>query len=167
MVGETKDEMGGSEYLEYIHGCVGGRCPAVDFAASERNMNGVLDCIAKGLVRSAHDCSKGGLAVAVSEMCMTGQIGCAVDTVAVPHDVMYMDRILFSESHSRYLLAVGEDSLEEIRETLEGSGVRFGQIGRFEGESILFRGKDDTVNLRVDKAREVWLNSLKSLVLHG
>ncbi len=169
MVGETKDEMGGSEYLEYIHGCVGGRCPAVDFAASERNMNGVLDCIRKNLVRSAHDCSKGGLAVAVSEMCMTGRIGCNVDTGMVPHDVMMMDmdRILFSESHSRYLLAVQEDNLEEVKRILEGYGVRFDQIGGFGGESILFRGKNDAVNLRVDKAREVWLNSLKSLVLHG
>ena len=167
LVGETKDELGGSEYLEHIHGCVGGRCPAVDFAASKKNMDVMLDCIARGLARSVHDCSKGGLAVAVSEMCMAGKIGCDTDLGTIPHDPMPTDRMMFSESHSRYLMAVEEGSLKEVTETLENGGVRFGHMGRFGGESMRFRNGDEEINLRVDKAREVWLSSLKDLVLHG
>ena len=167
LVGETKDEMGGSEYLEHIHGHVGGRCPAVDFAESKRNMDAVLDCIARGLARAVHDCSKGGLAVAVSEMCMAGKIGCDADMNMIPHESMTTDRVMFSESHSRYLLAVEESKIKEILEVLGDCRVKFGHMGRFGGESMQFRNGDDTTELRVDKAREIWLSSLKDLVLHG
>ena len=167
IIGETKDELGGSEYLEHVHGRVGGRCPAVDFAASKKNMDAVLDCIAGGLAKSVHDCSKGGLAVAVSEMCMTSQTGCDADLGMIPRDSMPTDRVMFSESHSRYLMAVEGDKVKEALEVLEAGKVKFGCMGRFGGESMRFRNGDETVDLRVDKAREVWLNSLKDLVLHG
>ena len=78
IVGDTKDEMGGSEYFEYIHKFIGGKCPAVNFTESKKNMKTVLKVIENQLLKSAHDCSKGGLAVAVSELCMTNQIGCKI-----------------------------------------------------------------------------------------
>ncbi|MDH5664893.1 MAG: phosphoribosylformylglycinamidine synthase subunit PurL, partial [Nitrosopumilus sp.] len=78
IIGNTKNELGGSEFFEYVHKFVGGKCPVVNFDDSKKNMNSVLDLIKNNLIKSAHDCSKGGLAVAVSEMCMTNQIGCTV-----------------------------------------------------------------------------------------
>ena len=66
-------------------------------------MKSVLDSIKKQLLKSAHDCSKGGLVVAVSELCMTNQIGCKVSLDKIPGKKLDVDRMLFSESHSRYL----------------------------------------------------------------
>ena len=106
--------LGGSEYFEYIHKFIGGKCPAVNFEDSKKHMKSVLDIIDKNLIKSAHDCSKGGLAIAVSEICMTNQIGCNVSLDKVPGEKLDVDRILFSESHSRYLISFDEKNLSQI-----------------------------------------------------
>ena len=168
LVGDTKDELGGSEYFEYIHKFVGGKCPAVDFKSSKKNMKSVLDSIKKKLLKSAHDCSKGGLAVAVSELCMTNQIGCKVSLEKIPGEKLDVDRLLFSESHSRYLLTVEKKNLKKLEEILKKNKTSFKQIGQFSGDSIVFtKGNKPIIDLRVDKAQKTWVNSLRDLVLHG
>ena len=172
VVGDTHDEMGGSEYYEYIHGFVGGRCPAVDLDRSRRNMDAVLSVIGDGAVRCAHDCSKGGLAAAVSEMCMANRTGCAVSLDGLPGadagGGLGTDRLLFSESHSRYLLAVGEGEARAVGESLSGEGIDYGMIGRFGGDRIrMGRGTSEPVSLSVDKAYGGWSSSLEESVLRG
>ena len=168
IIGDTKDELGGSEFFEYIHKFVGGKCPAVDFENSKKHMDSVLSVIDKGLVKSAHDCSKGGLAVAVSELCMTNQIGCKVSLDKVPNKKLAIDRILFSESHSRYLLIIEKKNLEESEDILKENDISFKRIGQFGGDDIQFTSKTKPIiDLRVDKAQKTWLNSLRDLVLNG
>jgi phosphoribosylformylglycinamidine synthase len=168
IIGDTKDELGGSEYFEYVHKFVGGKCPVVNFEDSKKNMNSVLDVIDKNLIKSAHDCSKGGLAVAVSEICMTNQIGCTVSLDVVPGDKLDVDRTLFSESHSRYLISFDKKNLSNIEDILKNNNVSFNQIGQFGGEKILFRNDSKPiVDLNVEKTCEIWLHSLPNLVLHG
>ena len=167
ILGGTRDELGGSEYLEHIHGLVGGRCPGVDPAASVRNMSCVLDLIGKSLLEAAHDCSKGGLAVAVSEMCVASDIGCRVDLEQVPSDDMAAHRLLFSESHSRYLLVARPEHVERIAEILRHSGAPHGIAGTFGDRSIIFGGRSDVARLSVDKTRNLWMISLGDLVGSG
>ena len=168
IVGETKDELGGSEYFEYIHKFIGGKCPAVDFAESKKNMKSVLEIIPKKLLKSVHDCSKGGLAVAVSELSMNNQIGCKVDLSKVPAKKLDADRILFSESHSRYLLTFDKKNLSKVEKILKKNKTSYNIIGKFGGEKIQFtKGSKSIIDLRVDKAQKTWLNSLRDLVLHG
>ncbi|KEQ56185.1 Phosphoribosylformylglycinamidine synthase 2 protein [Marine Group I thaumarchaeote SCGC AAA799-E16] len=168
IVGETKDELGGSEYFEYIHKFIGGKCPAVDFAESKKNMKSVLEIIPKKLLKSVHDCSKGGLAVAVSELAMNNQIGCKVDLNKVPAKKLDSDRILFSESHSRYLLTFDKKNLAKVEKILKKNKTSYNIIGKFGGEKIQFvKGTKPIIDLRVDKAQKTWLNSLRDLVLHG
>jgi len=168
IVGDTKDEMGGSEYYEYIHNFIGGKCPSVNFTESKKNMKIVLKIIQNQLVKSVHDCSKGGLAVAVSELCMTNKIGCNILLDNVPGEKLDVGRILFSESHSRYLLVIEKKNLKKLENILIKSKVSFKLIGQFKGKTIQFtNGAKPIINLRVDKAHETWFNSLKDLVLHG
>ena len=168
IVGDTKDELGGSEYFEYIHKFIGGNCPTVNFKESKKNMKAVLDVISKQIIKSAHDCSKGGLAVAVSELCMINQIGCNVSLDMVPGEKLSPDRILFSESHSRYLLTVEKKNISKLEKILKNNKVSFKIIGKFGGEKIQFNNNDTSIiNLRVDKAHKTWINSLRDLVLHG
>ncbi len=167
VIGDTRDEMGGSEYYEYIHRFVGGRCPEVDFAQSKGSMDAVLSLIEGDLLQNAHDCSKGGLAVAVSELCMTGGIGCRVMLENLPGDVLAVDKSLFSESHSRYLLVVSGKNRSEVGKLLSKRGVSHGMVGQFGGDQIEFGlGSSKAVCLSVDKARTGWLKSLE-LVLHA
>ena len=168
IIGDTKDELGGSEYFEYVHKFIGGKCPVVNFEDSKKNMFSVLKVINDSLVKSAHDCSKGGLAVAVSEMCMTNQIGCKVSLEKVPGEKLSVDRILFSESHSRYLLALERKNLKKLESILKKNNVSFKEIGEFGGYRIQFTNSAKSIiDLRVDKAQKTWLNSLRDLVLHG
>jgi len=168
IIGETKNEMGGSEYFEYIHKFIGGKCPVVNFQESKTNMNLVLDVIQKNLLKTVHDCSKGGIAVAVSELCMTHEIGCDVSLEKVPGPKLDVDRILFSESHSRYLLVLEKKNLKKLEELLKKSKASYKMIGVFDGENIRFNKENKPViDLRVDKAQKTWLNSLRELVVHG
>ncbi|MCH8084976.1 MAG: phosphoribosylformylglycinamidine synthase subunit PurL, partial [Thaumarchaeota archaeon] len=160
IIGDTKDEMGGSEYYEYIHNFIGGKCPSVNFTESKRNMKIVLKIIQNHLLKSAHDCSKGGLAVAVSELCMINQIGCNILLDKVPGEKLDVGRILFSESHSRYLLVIAKKNLKKLENILKKGNVSFKLIGQFKGKKIQFTmGTKSIINLRVDKAHETWFNS--------
>ncbi len=131
-------------------------------------MKAVLDAIKNKLLKSAHDCSKGGLAVAVAELCMINKIGCKVSLDNVPNKKLDVDRILFSESHSRYLLTVDKKNLKKLEDILKKNQVSFNQIGQFNGDKIKFtKGTKPIIDLRVDKAQKTWFNSLRDLVLHG
>ncbi len=168
IIGDTKNELGGSEYFEYIHKFVGGKCPIVNFEDSKKNMKSVLDIIDKNLIKSAHDCSKGGLAVAISEICMTNQIGCKVSLDKVPGEKLDVDRILFSESHSRYLLSFDKKNLQKIEDILRKNKVSFKQLGQFGGEQIQFTNASKSIiDLNVQKIHKIWLHALPNLVLHG
>jgi len=168
IVGDTKDEMGGSEYFEYIHKFIGGKCPSVNFVESKKNMKTVLKVIQSQLLKSVHDCSKGGLAVAISELCMMNKIGCKISLENVPGEKLDIDRILFSESHSRYLLILDKKNLKKLEIILKKNKVSFKLIGQFRGNKIQFtKGTKSIIDLRVDMAQKTWINSLKDLVLHG
>ena len=128
VIGHTYPEMGGSEYHEYCHGITGGQVPKVDLQADRKNGNAVLKLIRNGLVSCAHDCAKGGLAVALAEMAMAGSTGFKVNMSAVPNSCDRADDLMFSESHSRYL--VGTKEPERVRKALASEGVEFAEIGK-------------------------------------
>ena len=168
LIGDTKNELGGSEYFEYIHNFIGGKCPVVNFSESKNHMKSILDLIEQSMIKNAHDCSKGGLAVAVSELCMANNIGCVVSLDSVPASNLENDRLLFSESHSRYLVVVDNETLTNTEKLLKNQNISFAIIGKFGGDQIQFnRNEKRIVDLRVDKAQKTWLNSLGELVTRG
>jgi len=164
LVGETKDELGGSEYYEYIHNFIGGVAPKVDFSESKKNMKSMLSLITKNLVKSVHDCSKGGLAIGISELCIFGKIGCNID---LPSSLS-SEKMLFSESHSRYILVVNKNNLDDIKSILSDDNCSFSEIGIFSGDQIIFESASDPIlKLRVDKAENNYLNSLGKIIQNG
>ena len=164
LVGETKDELGGSEYYEYIHNFIGGVAPKVDFSESKKNMKSVLSLISKNLIKSVHDCSKGGLAIAISELCIFGKIGCKIDLSSS----LSSEKMLFSESHSRYILIVNKNNLDAIKSILSDDQCSFSEIGIFSGDQIIFEsGSNQILELRVDKAENNYLNSLGKIIQNG
>tara|TARA_Y100000590_G_scaffold415305_1_gene512960 strand:- start:3955 stop:6111 length:2157 start_codon:yes stop_codon:yes gene_type:complete len=165
LVGKTKDELGGSEYYEYIHDFIGGNTPKVDFKESKKNMNSVLSLISKKMIKSVHDCSKGGLAVSISEMCISGKIGSNIDLKKICD--ISPEKILFSESHSRYILVADRKNLIPIKKLLSKNKCSFSEIGNFTGDQIIFQsGSKRILKLRVDKAAKYYLNSLGKII-HG
>jgi phosphoribosylformylglycinamidine synthase subunit PurL len=145
IIGHTKPEMGGSEYYEYFHKITGGTVPRVDLKADRQNMAAVLNLIKTDLARSVHDCSKGGIAVALAEMSIAGSIGFKIQLDSIPNSCKQIDELLFSETHSRYIIATKDP--ETVYKVLSTKGVRFAEIGKtiptniefIKGERVLIR----------------------------
>ena len=91
LVGETKDELGGSEYYEYIHNFIGGIVPKVDFSESKKNMKSVLSLISKNLIKSVHDCSKGGLVIEFLNYVFLAKLG----VILIYHPLFHQKKYYF------------------------------------------------------------------------
>ncbi len=128
IVGLTKNELGGSHYY-HIHDEVGSNVPRVEKSAKEV-MDALASAMSGRLVRSCHDCSEGGLAVAAAEMCFAGGIGASIELARVPvsEDAKRNDVILFSESNTRFICEVEPDKKGQFEKKL--GGVPFAEIGR-------------------------------------
>ena len=106
LFGKCTGELGGSEYLAHVHGVVAGSPPACDLEAERTTIDALLECIERGLVSSAHDCSDGGLAVALAECCMMNrdrQHGADVELGFAPD--IASRAILFGEAQARFILS--------------------------------------------------------------
>jgi len=169
IVGKTKDELGGSEYFEYIHKFIGGNCPTVDFKTSKLNMITVLSLIKNNLIKCVHDCSKGGFAIALSELSINGNIGCSIDIEKIPSiKNLSHEKILFSESHSRYLLVVDGKNITRVKQYLSKQKILFGVLGKFSGDQISITHKSNNlVKNDVDVMQKRYFNGLEDLLKHG
>jgi len=145
LIGQTFPEMGGSEYYEYIHNITGGPVPNIDLQVDRKNGNAVQNLIKSGLVTCVHDCSRGGLAVALAEMSIRGSTGFEVDLDVVPNLCSRTDDLLFSESHSRYI--VGTKQPEKVRKMLSSADVMFEQIGSAANAIEFAKGKKRLIKL--------------------
>ncbi|OMD75271.1 MULTISPECIES: phosphoribosylformylglycinamidine synthase subunit PurL [Paenibacillus] len=133
LLGVTKAELGGSEFQYAVHGVTEGRPPALDLATEKKLLNAVLTSIRGGLVRSAHDLSEGGLAVALAESCISGGIGANVELSA---NGLRSDVALFSESQSRIVLTAAPERAEELKAAIAASGVPVEIIGTVGGDRL-------------------------------
>ena len=169
IIGETKNELGGSEYFEYIHKFIGGNCPIVNFKDSKINMLSVLSLIKNKLVKSVHDCSKGGFSIALSEISIFGKIGCDINLDKIPtNDNFDYEILLFSESHSRYLLSVDKKNIKMLKQYLTKKKVQFGILGKFSGDQIKIRHNSKYISkYSVNIAQKKYFNALEDLLNHG
>lgn len=120
LVGLTKAELGGSIFAE-IAGLKAETVPKVDFTAAKRNFYCLYEAIKRGLVNSCHDCSDGGLAVALAEKAFAGNLGARIDLSLVPVKGQLDDlTTLFSESTSRFLITVNPEQKREFEAVMLG-----------------------------------------------
>ncbi len=127
LVGEPRGQVGGSEYLEYIHGIVKGPIPEVDLDLEKRLIKALVELVDKGLVRSAHDVSLGGLLVALMESSLTPQ-GFVGWDVEIDMD-MREDLLLFGEDQPLVLITVRVDSLVGAERILDRYSLPYRIIG--------------------------------------
>ena len=157
IVGETRKELGGSHYYEAI-GHSSGVVPQVDPARARTLFNALADAIAAGLVRACHDCSEGGLGVALAEMAFAGGCGAEVTLCDLPRstDLLRSDWALFSESNSRFIVEVIPGKEEEFRARfMQLPCARIGEVTS--GPRLRIRGL--TGELVVDEAIDLLKNS--------
>jgi phosphoribosylformylglycinamidine synthase subunit PurL len=134
LLGETRDEFGGSLWAWLRHGHLGGRPPAVDLEA-ERSLADVLVAAAAGQqIVAAHDLSDGGLALALAEACLAGGTGCSVTLPGDPAT------FLFSESAARAVVAVRPGAEADFGQLCTANGVRAATLGRTGGPALEVAG---------------------------
>ncbi len=153
LIGETKEEMGGSEYYEMIDG-KSKSVPDVDKERLEQSVEEMLDAHSKDLIKSCHDISQGGLAVAISEMCLAGDIGAEIeiDTDLRP------DKFLFSESNTRWLVEIDEEEIDDFEDNFSIPSTRLGKtIGRSLKISV---NGEQLIDLEIEKIRKEWKETL-------
>ena len=152
IIGHTHPEMGGSEYYEYFHKITGGTVPQVDLKVDRQNMTAVLNLIKSGLASCVHDCSKGGIAVALAEMAIAGSTGFKVQLDSIPNSCKQIDELLFSETQSRYIIATKDPGT--VCKVLSTKGVRFAEIGKTIPTNIQFiEGKRDVIRLSLKQLK--------------
>ena len=148
-------------------GKVAGVPPRIDLETEAAVQRCCLDAIRAGIVRSAHDLSDGGLAVALAECCIAGEIGLDCTSEAMEQilrrDGCRPDSLLFGESQSRILLSLNEASVPEL-EQIAGKGVPVAVLGIVGGDRLRL---GSLVNLPVSKMREEWSESLGKLLAAG
>jgi len=161
LIGESREEVGGTEYLLAQHGLRAGAPPAIDLEQEKRNQDFLLEAIEAGLVRSAHDLSEGGLAVALAECAFhgRGRMGCEVDLRSDLRD----DVLLFGESQSRILVTCRPADLGGLLGSAAARGVPAEAIGRTGGTWIAVeRSGRGILRVPVAEAYEAWKTSLPS-----
>jgi phosphoribosylformylglycinamidine synthase len=83
LLGEGRDELGGSEYLKTMHGLIRGEAPSLDLAREAALQRVLVEGAGDGIIRSAHDCAEGGLVVTIAECCFDSSLGVEVDVKGV------------------------------------------------------------------------------------
>ena len=164
VLGETYDELGGSEYFA-MNSAVGKKVPKVDAEKALTLYAALEDAIKKGLLRSCHDCSDGGLGVALAETSFAGGLGMEVDLAKVPYQGQKRDDyLLFSESQSRFVVTVSPAQKAEFENCLKGNV--FASIGKVTDEKR-FNVKGLNKNIAVDddisEIKESWQKTLKDV----
>src|SRR5213080_2207451 len=166
VLGETRAELGGSQLWEALHGFVGGRPPRVDLAAERRLVDYLVSAAERGLVRSAHDCSQGGLGVALAEVAMGGpydETGFGLDIDLSTYALrLAAVELLFSESQARAVITCSPERAAAVVALAQELGVPIARVGTVgdRGGVVGVRLRDARVEHPVDRLREVYFSGL-------
>ncbi|MEV4322931.1 phosphoribosylformylglycinamidine synthase subunit PurL [Microbispora rosea] len=152
LLGETREEFGGSEWAHVAHGHLGGLPPQADLEA-ERALAAVLtEAAARGLLEGSHDLSDGGLAVALAESCLAQGVGCAV---TLPGEDAFVE--LFSESAARALVCVRPEAFDAFADLCVRHDVPCSGLGLTGGSALTVEG---VLDVPVEELREVHSSAL-------
>ncbi len=147
--------LGGSEYLWRAHRRLGGRLAPLDLEAERKVQAAVRAAVSAGLVTAAHDCSEGGLAVALAEGCVTGRepVGLEAALDASGRG----DHVLFGEGPSRVIVAVEPPRVREFEALMAESAVPWRWIGTTGGDRLVLRlGTKTIVDVALDRIERAW-----------
>ena len=156
LVGSSNNDLGGTEYLKVVHGNVAGRPPALDLTREKAVNKLVLAAARANLLRSAHDCSDGGMLVALAECCLLGGIGVRCPPVQ-PEAPVRLDAALFGESPSRFIVSVASRAMPEMQTLARRHHVEISLLGLAGGDLIEFEGQ---FKLSLAEMRQAWEGDL-------
>jgi len=163
LIGENREELGGSLYLQSIHKQKKGPLPKFDLDLEKRVQDTVLEAIQKELVSSAHDCSEGGLAVALAECCMSNKdkmLGAQISELLRQrrtNSELRTDALLFGESQSRIIISAKPENADKIEALCKKNNVPVSKLGIVGSESLKIGA---AIDLKVSELGKTWRESI-------
>lgn len=161
LLGDTYDELGGSEYLSLIHGIERGLPPLIDLEKEKRLIRLLEEFAKREIVHSCHDCSEGGLSVCIAECAIYGQAGAEIHLGEIlKNNNLRPDSLLFGESSGRVVVTVDKKRSKELLELAEKYNISCHWIGKTGGEKLIINGY---IDLPLSQISDTYKNSLKEL----
>ncbi|HEX8286382.1 MAG TPA: phosphoribosylformylglycinamidine synthase subunit PurL [Pyrinomonadaceae bacterium] len=170
LLGETKNDLAGSEYAQTVLGfsteelIENGEVPKIDLDTEKTVQRACLNLIDKFAIKSAHDCSDGGLAVAIAESCFSRLNHAAKGAeIELKNESLADEALLFAESPSRIVVSFSPEKLEQVKTIVEENGCPFTVIGKVTGDKLRIKMNDKTaINAPVSELENVWATSLQN-----
>ena len=159
----TGNDLGGSEYFA-AHNATGNNVPKVDLSQAKTIMDTLSSAIDKGLVRACHDCSEGGMGVALAEMAFAGGMGATVYLKSVPRTgpIYRDDYVLFSESNTRFLVEVAAAQEPAFIEMMIGIPVAaIGHVSQEENLEVHGINGELVLKAPLTDLKEAWQKPLR------
>ena len=163
LVGKIGEGLGGSQFLKVCHGHKQGPPPRVDLELEIKVQNAVRDLIREGLVKSAHDCSEGGLGVALAECCFNPEeiFGADIDLGACDTPAT---AVLFNESQSRIVISIAVHDAEKAMSILRERDVPVQQLGKVGGDDLRIRVNEESFRWPIASLHDGWFNAIHRTV---
>ena len=160
LIGFTREELGGTEYLKVMFDRSEGKPPVLDRKNEKQVQGSCRELIQKGLISSAHDCSEGGLAVAVAESCFSPECQ-TLGASLIMESTLRNDTLLFGETQSRIVVSFPEERINEIKDLAVAFSADFSLLGRVGGSyfTITINGKE-VVKQEIEVLKNIWKTSL-------
>jgi phosphoribosylformylglycinamidine synthase len=158
--------LGGSAYLQSVHGLKTGKPPRCDLEVEKQLHEGLLALIREDLVKSAHDCSDGGFAVALAECCIAQQLaretprlmGVSVDLSSLP--TRRLDALLFGETQSRVLISVAARNTEVVLERAKALKIPAAFLGTVGGAFLKVQALGRELRWDLSELHDLWWNAI-------
>ena len=164
LIGDLGSELGASHFLKIVHGRKEGAPPRLDFEKEKRAHDAVRSLIRIGLVQSAHDCSEGGLAVALAEACLSGQQAFGAE-VEFGETGLRPDVLLFNETQSRIIISVKKNNATAALALLEWRSVPARRLGAItKSDSLKISADGTTYAWSVPELDASWSQSIEKLM---
>ncbi|MEN6291431.1 MAG: AIR synthase-related protein, partial [Methanobacterium sp.] len=164
LIGKTYPELDGSQYHKEIHGVVQGKSPKVNMDAELESAEEILKIIREDgneAVTAVHDCSAGGICIAVAEMAISGNLGATLDISKVPKDDENMTdgETLFSESNARFIVTVKNEYADEILGKINAPAAVIGEV---KGNTLTVN--QNLININVEKLKESYYGVIEKFM---
>ena len=155
LIGNNRQELGGSEYLKQIHDQVLGMAPELNLDEEHNLQKATLELIRSGLINSAHDTAEGGLAVCLAESSMN------VNNIGVDAKIENTAQALFGESQSRIVISFNPENANQVNEVLSNHNVKSFELGTTKKNTFRL---NDSINISIDEIRDLYENAIPNLM---
>jgi phosphoribosylformylglycinamidine synthase subunit PurL len=160
LIGETKEELGASEYIYSIFDKTNGPVPEIDLSFEKQVQSTTLEAIKKGYIKSAHDCSDGGLAVALAECCISNRENMIGASIKIDEDIR-TDCLLFGETQSRIIVTTKKENGAKLVDLCVKNNIPVASIGIVGGDKFAI---NDLIDLPLSELSDAYYNSLPKIL---